>query len=616
MIPEAFIQELLNRVDIVDVVDRNVPLKKAGANYSACCPFHNEKSPSFTVSPTKQFYYCFGCGAHGTAIGFLMEHQGLSFVEAVNELAKMVGLIVPQETRDPGQPQQKAIPGLQDALQQALNYYRHELKKSPRAIEYLKGRGLSGQIAARFQMGYAPSGWQNLAEVFDDYQDEALKTAGLVVENEQGHRYDRFRDRVIFPIHDQKGQVIGFGGRVLGSAGETAPAKGITTSIASEDFDAGAAGVFPNISAAKAAQSGVNDGGPKYLNSPETPLFQKGHELYGLFLARRAIRDAGRALVVEGYMDVVALAQYGIEYGVAALGTATTPYHITKLMRQTDEIVFCFDGDAAGRKAAWRAAMNALPALTDGLRLSFLFLPAEHDPDSYVREFGKSGFEAAMKTALPLSQYIIQYLSAENKLQSQEDRVQFLNEAEPILKQIQAPRLALLLRKRIAELADISLDEMQDMLKLPDMNRRPAKTAPRQSRTTVSLHRRFVLMLLMLPGLANEADLVWARGSTDEDVLVRAAIEAAIANPESNPAALLHELEAKVDGRLLREIQRELHILDESLDFALEFEGARKQIREMFAQRERSSLLDKVKEKSLSELTAEEIELLKSVSSR
>ncbi len=578
MIPEAFIQELLNRVDIVDVVDRNVPLKKAGANYSACCPFHNEKSPSFTVSPTKQFYHCFGCGAHGTAIGFLMEHKGLSFVEAVHELAKMVGLIVPQETRNPDQSQQKAIPGLQDALQQALNYYRNELKKSPRAIEYLKGRGLSGQVAARFQMGYAPSGWQNLAAVFDDYQNEALKTAGLVVENEQGRRYDRFRDRVMFPIHDQKGQVIGFGGRVLGSEGA--------------------------------------DGGPKYLNSPETPLFQKGHELYGLFLARRAIRDAGRALVVEGYMDVVALAQYDIEYGVAALGTATTPYHITKLMRQTDEIVFCFDGDAAGRKAAWRAAMNALPVLTDGLRLSFLFLPAEHDPDSYVREFGKSAFEAAMATALPLSQYIIQYLSAENKLQSQEDRVQFLNEAEPILKQIQAPRLALLLRKRIAELAGISLDEMQVMIKLPAMDRRPAKTAPRQSRTTVSLHRRFVLMLLMRPGLANVADLVWAQGSADEDMLVRAAIETAIANPKSNPAALLHELEAKVDGRLLREIQRELHILDESLDFALEFEGARKQLKEMFVQREHSSLLDKVQEKSLSELTAEEIEQLKSVSLR
>ena len=434
---------------------------------------------------------------------------------------------------------------------------------------------MSGQIAAKFQIGYAPQGWQNLQSVFEHYDHEALSTAGLVVENEQGRRYDRFRDRIMFPIHDQKGQVIGFGGRVIDP----------------EDT-------------------------PKYYNSPETPLFQKGHELYGLFLARRAIRDAGRALVVEGYMDVVALAQYGIEYAVAALGTATTPYHITKLMRQTDEIVFCFDGDAAGRKAAWRAAMNTLPALTDGLRLSFLFLPAEHDPDSYVREFGKEKFEAEMKTALPLSQYIIQYLSAENSLQSQEDRVQFLNDAEPILKQITAPRLALLLRKRVAELTGISLEEMRDMIKLPDTNQRPAKVAPRQSRTTMSLHRRFVLMLIMQPQLADKADLDWVHGNSEEDKLVRAAMEAAIAYPNSKPAAILHQFEGKVDGRLLSEIERELHILDESLDFALEFEGARKQIRELFAQREHSSLLDKIKEKSLSELTAEERALLKSVSTR
>ncbi|HZV98819.1 MAG TPA: DNA primase [Methylophilaceae bacterium] len=575
MIPEAFIQELLNRVDIVDVIDRSVPLKKAGANYSACCPFHNEKSPSFTVSPTKQFYHCFGCGAHGTSIGFMMEYQGLSFVEAVQELAKMVGLIVPQETRSPDSPQQKAVPGMQEALQQALNYYRKELKNSPRAIEYLKGRGLSGQIAARFQMGYAPAGWQNLAEVFDEYQSEVLNSAGLVIDNEQGRRYDRFRDRVMFPIHDQKGQVIGFGGRVLGTEGD--------------------------------------DGGPKYLNSPETPLFQKGHELYGLFLARRAIRDAGRALVVEGYMDVVALAQYGIEYAVAALGTATTPFHITKLMRQTDEIVFCFDGDAAGKKAAWRAAMNALPALNDGLRLNFLFLPAEHDPDSYVREFGKEAFEAAMKTALPLSQYIIQHLSAENSLQSQEDKVQFLNEAEPILKQIQGPRLALLLRKRIAELAGISLEEMRGMIKLPETSRRPQRAAQRQSRAPLSLQRRFVLMLLMQPQLASEDDLAWAQGNSEEDVLVRSSIEAALAYPKSNPAAILRILEGRVDARLLREIERELHMLDESLDFPLEFEGARKQIREMSAQRQHSILLDRVKEKSLSELTEQERELLKAM---
>jgi DNA primase len=575
MIPESFIQELINRVDIVDVIDRSVTLKKAGANYSACCPFHNEKSPSFTVSPTKQFYHCFGCGAHGTAIGFLMEYQGLSFVEAVNELAKMVGMIVPLETRNPDRPEQKVMPGMQEALQRTSNYYRSELKKSASAIEYLKGRGLSGEIAARFQMGYAPAGWQNLAEVFDDYQNEILKTAGLVIENEQGRRYDRFRDRIMFPIHDQRGQVIGFGGRVLGTESE--------------------------------------DVGPKYLNSPETPLFQKGHELYGLFLARRAIRDAGRALVVEGYMDVVALAQYGIEYAVAALGTATTPYHITKLMRQTDNIVFCFDGDAAGRKAAWRAAMNALPALTDGLRLSFLFLPAEHDPDSYVREFGKQAFEDAMKTALPLSQYIIQYLSTENALQSQEDKVRMLNEAEPILKQIVAPRTALLLCKHIAKLAEISLDEMHAMMKLPEPSQRTPRALPRQSRTTMSVQRRFVQMLVMRPQLASEDDKLWLRGSTEDDQLVRSALEAAIANPRSNPAALLHELEKHVDGPILRTLEGEVLMLDDKLDLALEFEGARKQLKDMYIQRESVAMLERIKEKSPSELTADEKEVLKAV---
>ena len=575
MIPDSFIQELINRVDIVDVIDRSVPLKKAGANYSACCPFHNEKSPSFTVSPTKQFYHCFGCGAHGTAISFLMEYQGLSFVEAVNELAKMSGMIVPQETREVSaeqQAQQKAIPGMQEVLQQALSYYRAELKKSPRAIDYLKARGLSGQVAARFQIGYAPSGWQNLAEIFPKYESDVLQTVGLVVENEQGRRYDRFRDRIMFPIHDQKGQVIGFGGRVIDP----------------EDT-------------------------PKYYNSPETPLFQKGHELYGQFLARNAIRAADRVLVVEGYMDVVALAQYGIEYAVAALGTATTPFHITKLMRQTDNIVFSFDGDSAGRKAAWRAAMNALPALTDGLRLSFLFLPSEHDPDSYVREFGKEAFEAAMKTALPLSQYIVQQLTAENPLQSQEDKVQLLNDVEPILKQIQAPRLSLLLSKRIAELAQVSLDEIRGMIKLPTPQRQQ-KSLPRQARTTMSLQRRFVLMLLMQPALAVADDLAWALGNSDEDTLVKVALEAALAYPNSKPGAILHSLEGKVDGRIMREMERELHLLDESLDIALEFHGARTHLIELYAQRNHSLLLDKLKEKSLSELTEQEKALLKSVS--
>lgn len=575
MIPESFIQELLNRVDIVDVVDRSVPLKKAGANYSACCPFHNEKSPSFTVSPTKQFYHCFGCGAHGSAIGFLMEYQGISFVEAVEELARSVGMIVPQETRDTDRPAQKTVVGLQETLQQAAVFYKAELKKSQRAIDYLKNRGLSGQIAAKFQIGYAPAGWQNLQSIFPNYDSEALTTAGLVVQNEQGRRYDRFRDRIMFPIHDQKGQVIGFGGRVINP----------------EDT-------------------------PKYYNSPETPLFQKGHELYGLFIARRAIREAGRALVVEGYMDVVALAQYGIEYAVAALGTSTTPYHITKLMRQADEIVFCFDGDNAGRTAAWRAAMNALPALTDGLKLTFLFLPKEHDPDSYVREFGKEKFEAEIKAAMPLSQYILQHLSENNPLQSQEDRVRFLNEAEPILQQINAPRSAMYLRKKVAELAQLSPDEMQSLLKLPNVNRPPAQARPKMTRTTISLQKRFCLMLLMRPALADASDLDWLDGQGEEDVLLRITIETCLRHPHSKPAVLMHELEGKVDGKVLRDLQRELTLLDETLDLERELVGTRLQLRDAHSHRRSSSLLARIAEKPLSALTQEEIALLKAVGNK
>ena len=585
MIPESFIQELLNRVDVVDVIDKSVPLKKAGTNYSACCPFHNEKSPSFTVSPTKQFYHCFGCGAHGTAIGFLMEYAGLSFIEAINDLAKKVGMLeqlikVSKEDSTPqsreADAQNKTIKlDLQETLQQAANYYKAELKKTPRAIEYLKSRGLSGVIAAKFQIGYAPAGWQNLQNVFANYENEALQTAGLVVENDQGKRYDRFRDRIMFPIHDQKGQVIGFGGRVIN-----------------------------------------NEETPKYYNSPETPLFQKGHELYGLFVARRAIRDAGHVLVVEGYMDVVALAQYGIEYAVAALGTATTPFHITKLMRQTDEIVFCFDGDNAGRTAAWRAAMNALPALSDGLKLRFLFLPKEHDPDSYVREFGKEKIEAEMQVAMPLSQYIVQHLSDHNPLNSQEDKVQFLNEAEPILRLIVAPKFSLLMRKRIADLAEVSEAEMQSLLKLPAPNRPPAKATQKKSRAPISIKKRYVLMAFMRPDLVKTEHLNFADGFAEEDMLLQASIHVALAQPQSKPAALLHGIESQINPRILHEIQRELHLLDETLDFALEFEGARTQLVEMTQQKQCVTMLDSLKEKSFSALTTEEREMLKNLTAK
>ncbi|MEK7842590.1 MAG: DNA primase, partial [Pseudomonadota bacterium] len=333
MIPQSFIQDLLNRIDIVDVIERHVPLKKAGTNYSACCPFHSEKTPSFTVSPTKQFYHCFGCGAHGSAVGFMMEYGGLNFIEAVNDLADRVGMQVPQQQPESrpgmaasgGQSTGNSSQDLFEVMNTATRFYREQLKHSESAIAYLKKRGLTGETAARFAIGYAPAGWQNLAAVFPDYQakmpTDPLVEAGLVIENDDGKRYDRFRDRIMFPILNQKGMIVGFGGRVL------------------------------------------EQGEPKYLNSPETPLFEKGRELYNLFGARKAIREAGRVVVVEGYMDVVALSQHGIDYAVAALGTATTPYHVQKLLRQTDDVVFCFDGDNAGRKAAWRALENSLAQL-------------------------------------------------------------------------------------------------------------------------------------------------------------------------------------------------------------------------------------------------------------
>ena len=421
MIPQSFIQDLLNRVDIVDVVERYVPLKKAGANYVACCPFHGEKTPSFTVSQTKQFYHCFGCGAHGTAIGFMIEYAGVGFIDAVKDLAQGAGMQMPEFKAE--RPRGKSEEGddLYAVLLKAAQYYRQQLKNAPRAIEYLKMRGLSGDVAKDFGIGYAPDGWQNLQAEFPDYNAKALVAAGLVIQGDEGKRYDRFRDRIMFPIVDQRGNIIGFGGRVL------------------------------------------DKGEPKYLNSPETALFEKGRELYGLYQGRRAIRDAGRVIVVEGYMDVVALAQHGIGYAVATLGTATTPTHVKKLLRQADEVVFCFDGDDAGRKAAWRALENSLAELTDSKPLKFLFLPQGDDPDTYVRKFGKDAFEKLVSDAQPLSIYMLRELGGRVDRSTQEGCAQLLEDAKPLVKQIVAPALGLLLRKQLAEMAGVTTLELSDL---------------------------------------------------------------------------------------------------------------------------------------------------------
>ncbi|MBL8488834.1 MAG: DNA primase [Rhodocyclaceae bacterium] len=414
MIPESFIQELLARVDIVDVVERYVTLKKAGANYSACCPFHSEKTPSFTVSPSKQFYHCFGCGAHGTAIGFLMQYAGLGFVEAVEDLASHTGLQVPREARgEAGQAAKARKAPLTELMARAARFYKDQLKGSPKAIDYLKERGLTGEVAARFGLGYAPDEWQGLQRVFPDYADPALLECGLVIDSDQGRRYDRFRDRIMFPILDQRGNVIGFGGRILSGG-----------------------------------KGGAD--GPKYLNSPETPLFEKGRELYGLVQARQAIRERDTVIVVEGYMDVVALAQHGVGNAVATLGTATTPAHVQKLLRQASRIVFCFDGDAAGRKAAWRALEASLEHLTDDRFAGFLFLPPEHDPDSFVRAEGADAFQALVARPTALSEFLLRELRSRADLGSAEGRAQLVHEAKPLLQRLAAPVLRVQIVKALA----------------------------------------------------------------------------------------------------------------------------------------------------------------------
>ena len=477
MIPKNFIQDLLNRLDIVDVVERYVPLKKAGVNFVACCPFHNEKSPSFTVSQTKQFYHCFGCGAHGTAIGFVMEHAGLGYVDAIEELARSVGLEVPNERPAAGEAYQKVAPDLYEVMQTATRYYREQLKLDQRAIDYLKQRGLSGEIAAKFGIGYAPDGWQNLSAAFPDYQDATLNETGLVITSDEGKRYDRFRDRIMFPIINVRGQVIGFGGRVL------------------------------------------DKGEPKYLNSPETPLFEKGRELYGLFQAQKAIRAGQQVLVVEGYMDVVALAQHGVEYAVATLGTATTPNHIQKLLRLTEHIVFCFDGDKAGQRATWRALENALPYLQDGKRISFLFLPVEHDPDSFVREFGKAVFEQRIQEAMPLSAYLLREASAELDLRTQEGRNQLLQRAKPLLTAIVAPATALLLRKEVAALSGVSQAELEALYEIKPVARAPRIAFQKTGRAPPSAHRLLLQCLIAQPELGQQVSGEWHGQGAEADAV-------------------------------------------------------------------------------------------------
>ncbi len=430
-IPQSFIQELLARADVVEIVGRYVQLKKGGANFMGLCPFHGEKSPSFSVSPSKQFYHCFGCGKNGNAISFLMEHAGMTFIEAVKDLAQQFGMQVPEDDASPqdrarAAEQREKQSTLTDVLEKAGEAFRKHLRNSPKAIEYFKGRGLSGEIAKQFGLGYAPEGWRSLASVFPSYDDPLLVESGLVILNaDEGggdeKRYDRFRDRVMFPIRNVKGECIGFGGRVLG------------------------------------------EGTPKYLNSPETPVFSKGRELYGLFEARNALREHGYVLVTEGYMDVVALAQLGFPNAVATLGTACTPDHVQKLFRFTDSVVFSFDGDAAGRRAARKALDGALPYATDVRSVKFLFLPAEHDPDSFIREFGREAFSKYVSEATPLSRFLVEAAREGCDLNTAEGRAHMASNARPLWTQMPDGALKRQLLGEIADLVQLSGRELTDI---------------------------------------------------------------------------------------------------------------------------------------------------------
>ncbi|MGD9387813.1 MAG: DNA primase [Gammaproteobacteria bacterium] len=460
LIPASFIDELMGRTDIVEVINARVPLKKAGREYKACCPFHGEKTPSFTVSPTKQFYHCFGCGAHGTALGFLMDYEHLSFPEAVEELASLAGLEVPREESS-GSDRRTDLYGLVDAV---AGFYRDELKRHPPAVEYLKSRGISGQTAAVFGLGWAPEAWDAVLKRFgrDEETIRRLATAGLLIERDGGGCYDRFRGRVMFPIRDARGRVIAFGGRVLGKDE------------------------------------------PKYLNSPETPLFHKGRELYGLYEARQALRQIDRLLVVEGYMDVVGLREAGIPWAVATLGTATTPEHLERLFRVTEEVVFSFDGDRAGRQAAWRALENALPVLREGRQVRFLFLPEGEDPDSLVRAEGAEAFAARLDHALPLSDYLHDELAGRVDMDSMDGRARLAELAKPLVARVPEGVFRSLLVRRIARAAGMDETAYGRFVEAaagepPRTPVRPAGRA-RPAPGRGSLVRRAVALVVHFPG--------------------------------------------------------------------------------------------------------------------
>lgn len=532
-IPQTFIDDLLNRIDIVDIIDGDLPLKKTGRDFQALCPFHNEKTPSFTVSQEKQFYHCFGCGAHGSALGFLMNHRGLSFVEAIEEAARNVGLEVPHEGGDAA-PKVDYSP-LYDALDRAQKFFVEQLKTHPdreRAVAYLKSRGLSGAIAKRFGIGFAPDSWDALLKTHgqDDHAVQNLVKAGLIVEKEDDKRYDRFRDRIVFPIHDRRGRVVAFGGRV------------------------------------------IDKGEPKYLNSPETPVFHKRRELYGLYQLRQFNTKVERILVVEGYMDVVALAQYGVDNAVATLGTATTSEQLEMLFKAAPEVVFCYDGDAAGRRAAWRALETTLPLIRDGRQAGFIFVPEGHDPDSYVREQGPAVF-SGHESIKPLSEFLLDEIAGRTSLSSIDGRARFVELAKPMVNKIPVGSYRQLLIQRIAEIARLDPPALSSEF---GGNRRappPARRAPR--RTGPSMVNHALKRLLLNPQLAADVADRQAIASLQDDnaQLLAEVLEIASADPNITTGALVERYRGTEHEAVLAQQLETPLALDQKAE-AIEFRQA------------------------------------------
>ena len=518
LIPQHFIDDLITRADIVEVLGRRIQLKKAGREFKACCPFHDEKTPSFTVSPAKGFYHCFGCGAHGTALGFLMEYDNMEFVDAVESLAGMMGIDVPREEN---QRPARRYDELFELMQKVEKHFQAELRNHQLAVDYMKARGIDGATAKRFGIGYAPSGWNHLLDKFGTSKEaiDRLLAVGLIIRKDNGNHYDRFRDRIMFPIRDSRGRCIGFGGRVLGK----------------EE--------------------------PKYLNSPETVLFHKGRELYGLYEARQAIRNIERMVIVEGYMDVVGLARHGIDFAAATLGTATTDEHLKRLFRVSDEVHFCFDGDRAGRAAAWRALQTALPQIREGRQIRFVFLPEGQDPDSYVQNNGAAEFEKAMDQALALSEYLVEELASQVDMNSVDGRARLAELARPLVSKIPAGVYKELLIGHLAESVGLEAPKLETILAKDQPKQAVAASREglgglrHQSKPSAgkpSIVRRAISLLLNNPDAADKLDVEHLAGVTRPGTeLLRDLIETVQAEPTMTTAGLLERWRTHEEGRHL-----------------------------------------------------------------